>query len=126
MIAGMKVVLPVLVLAIAPFATATRGAEQLAVTVRGGDLGDRLYTLGCDPAKGTVPKPSAVCAALHAHPDLLEPHPGQDHSCPPSPTYEIAGTAAGAAVAASFTVCVSGQEDGLAAWERLVPSTVPV
>ena len=130
MIDAMKVLLCGLVLAVcaavAPVATATRGSEQLTITVRGGDFGDRLYTLGCDPATGTVRKPAAACATLHAHPDLLEPHPGQDHSCPPgTPTFEIAGTSGGAAVAASFSACVSGQADGLAAWERLVPYTVP-
>jgi hypothetical protein len=127
----MKVVLVVLVLAIggtaAPLARTTRGVGQLTITVRGGEFGDRSYTLGCDPAAGTMPRPSAACATLRAHPDLLEPHPGQDHSCPPgTPTYEIAGTFEGATVAASFSRCVSGQEDGLAAWERLAPSTAPV
>jgi len=102
----MKAVLCGLVLAIcaavAPVATATRGSEQLTITVRNGDFGDRLYTLGCDPAAGTVRKPSAACATLHAHPDLLEPHPGQDHHCPPgTPRFEIAGTSGGAARAVS-------------------------
>jgi hypothetical protein len=127
----MERVLIVLALAIGAttgsLAKASPAAEQLTITVRGGELGDRAYTLGCDPAAGTVTDPTAACATLRAHPDLLEPHPGQDHSCPPdTPTYEIAGTFGGAAVAASFSACVSGQEDGLEAWERLVRYKVPL
>ena len=124
-----KVVLSVLVLAIcaftAPLAAATRGAEQLTITVRGGEFGDRLYTLGCDPATGTVRKPADACATLHAHPDLLQPHPGEVHHCPSGRTYEIAGTSDGTAVAASFSLCVNGQEDGLVEWDRLVGYAVP-
>jgi hypothetical protein len=113
--------------ATASLARASRGAEQLTITVRGSEFGDRSYTLRCDPAEGTVSNPSAACATLREHPDVLQAHPGQDHSCPPStPTYEIGGTFQGAAVAASFSACVTGQDDGLAIWERLVPDKVPV
>src|SRR4051794_1867267 len=127
----MKRVLVVLALAIGAttgsFANAGPAAEQLTITVRGGELGDRAYTLGCDPAAGTVADPAAACATVQAHPDLLQPHPGQDHSCPAgTPTYEIAGSFQGAVVAASFSACVSGQEDGLQRSERLVPYKVPV
>jgi hypothetical protein len=122
---GALVVVPAVCAATASLASASRGAEQLTITVRGSEYGDRGYTLGCDPAEGTVPDPAAACAALGAQPDLVQPHPGQDHRCPPSPRYEIGGTFQGAAVAASFSACVSGQEDGLAVWSRLVPYEVP-
>jgi hypothetical protein len=102
------------------------GAERLTIKVRGGDFGERRYTLRCDPAHGTVPTPAAACATLRAHPDALDEHSGRGHSCPPgTPTYEIAGTSGGAAVAASFSACFSGQEDGLAVWTRLVSYDVP-
>ncbi len=123
----MRVMLLCLALAICATTASFASAEQLTITVRGGDFGDRSYTLGCDPAAGTVPKPSAACATLQAHPDALQPHPGQDHSCPPgTPTYEIAGTFAGTPVAASFSDCVSGQGDGLTVWAGIVHYAVPV
>src|SRR4051812_10994108 len=104
----MRVVLfilaPAVAAAAASLAGASPGADQLTITVRGSDFGDRSFTLACDPAEGTVPEPSDACATLRAHPDALQAHPGQDHSCPPgTPTYEIAGTFQGAAVAASFS-----------------------
>src|SRR4051812_29736218 len=105
----------------------SRGGERLTITVRGGELGDRRYTLECDPSHGTVPNPSAACATLRANSDALEAQSGGAHSCPPgTPTYEIAGTSGGQAVAASFSPCSSSQDDGFAVWTRLVPYDVPV
>jgi hypothetical protein len=97
----------------------------LTISVHGGDAGDRVYTLACDPARGTVRNPAAACATLGQHPELLKTVQGDGHSCPPLPAFQIDGTFDDAAVSASFSSCVYGQEEGAGQWSRLVHYGAP-
>lgn len=96
------------------------------------DVGGRTYSVACNPARGTVPEPKAICRALGRWPELLVDGPGIWHSCPPSPVRKlirVSGTYRGYPVHASFadTTCgwVPGQDGALAEWSGLMSGAGP-
>ena len=100
------------------------GAGDVRVTELNTMLGSFGYQLRCDPAGGTVPNPSRICAAIVRHPALLYSFPGPGHSCPSGgPTVSIAGSWNGKPLHSTFSVCTGGQEQQAGAWAGLLPST---
>lgn len=100
-----------------------RPDTQLEITFwRDGRDGEAVRsTLTCDPVGGPHPDPQEACRALAAHPDALEPVPG-DAICTQiyggSEEAEVEGTLAGRHVRASFSKR-NGCE--IARWEKLAP-----
>jgi predicted small lipoprotein YifL len=87
-------------------------------TLGGGGL---RYRLSCDPPTGTHPSPKPACDALEAHPDALDPVPG-DAVCTQQfggrRTALVRGVVAGEEVEATFT-----RRNGceIARWDSLGP-----
>ncbi|HEX2044943.1 MAG TPA: SSI family serine proteinase inhibitor [Gaiellaceae bacterium] len=86
---------------------------------RGPGGAETTATLTCEPTGGTHPRPAAACAALAAHPEALDPVPGealctQIHGG--SETAAVSGTVSGERVEARF-----GRENGceIARWDAL-------
>jgi hypothetical protein len=100
-----------------------RGPGEVRIAELGTMLGSFGYSLGCDPATGTLPDPARVCAAILADPALLYSFPGPDHSCPAGgPTITLQGRWAGKPLSSTFSVCTGGQEQIAGRWATLLPS----
>lgn len=94
--------------------------------------GDSAYDLSCDPPRGTVADPPAVCHALAREPELLVGGPGIEHSCPQAPSQKVVGVRGqyrGYDVAAVFTddSCgwTPGQNGAHAEWLFLLHGSGP-
>ena len=89
------------------------------------------YTLRCDPARGTVPRPRVLCAALARNAELLlEPREptrttrGIPRCSALLTSVRIDGTYEGGAVSADFgRECERGDQPGSRRWQRLLGIT---
>jgi hypothetical protein len=87
------------------------------------DFGPVTYALRCSPASGTAPDPKALCAAISSRPALVLSGPGQDHTCPPTPSVDVRGTYGGKPISVEFSACLAGQGDLISRWLALLPSS---
>ena len=103
-------------------------ATELVIT--GYSAGHVLrFTLECDPARGTAPRPRVLCSALERDSKLLlEPREVKSSSrerinagCTVGlSTMLIEGKYRGKAVAGHFGECAPGDQSGTQAWARLL------
>jgi hypothetical protein len=87
------------------------------------DFGPVTYGLRCAPPSVSAPDPEAVCAAIASQPALVLSGPGQDHSCPPTPSVGVRGTYGGKPVSVAFSACIGGQGDLISRWLALLPGS---
>jgi hypothetical protein len=128
-----KLLLPAVVLV--GLATVVAGcgskAPEARLRIEVGDASMvRAYRLTCDPAKGTAPRPAAICAALDRRPELLVGGGGLSFSCPQpdaAKTFRISGTYRGYRIGADFWPCTwrPGQGEGLKLWTQLMDGAGP-
>ncbi len=86
-------------------------------------FGPVTYRLRCSPSTGTAPDPTAICAAIASRPALVLSGPGQDHSCPPTPSVGVQGIYGGKPVSVAFSACLAGQGDLIGRWLALLPGS---
>jgi hypothetical protein len=86
-------------------------------------FGPVTYALRCSPPSGSAPDPQAICAAIASQPSLVLSGPGQDHSCPPTPSVDVQGTYGGKPVSVEFSACLAGQGDLISRWLDLLPAS---
>jgi hypothetical protein len=106
----------------AALATAPPTAS-LHIAETGGIAGPATYTLTCNKAGGTLPRPGRACRTIWQHPELLRRLPqGNPFPCPfGRPSFHVTGTYLGRAIDARFIACFSGQWDAEERWATLVP-----
>lgn len=86
-------------------------------------FGPLTYGLRCSPPSGNAPDPKAICAAIASQPALVLSGPGQDHSCPPTPSVGVHGTYGGKPLSVAFSACLGGQGDLISRWLALLPGS---
>ncbi len=94
----------------------TKPKTILQVRIANGEYGKRAYTIHCDPAGGTVPRPKAVCAALKAAPRLLRPPRNYSGHCPGGPEVRVRGSTGDTRIDAPFAACTGGNPE----WIRIL------
>jgi hypothetical protein len=93
---------------------------RLSISVDDGRLGFYEFSLRCNPASGTVPDPSVVCAELNRRPELVTTQPGRWHSCPTSFGVRINGLLSGKEVSTTLSPCSGGTERVADDWEKML------
>ena len=101
----------VLALALAACGSSTGSGPQpstLQIAIQPGFIANakpQHFTLTCNPAGGTVPKPASACAALAAHPALLTSAPACSVGMPDVGSKAVTGTWQGKPVSISYRGC---------------------
>lgn len=97
---------------------AAKARTHLTIVASRG-IGEFDYWVSCDPPRGNVRHPAAICARISVEPRFATAKPGRDHSCPSdTPGVRISGVLAGKRVSNVMSGCREGSYAG--AWASYV------